>query len=111
MLKRLRKSSGRVSLALVGVAALSACTHEGQTRRDVYASRADCLADWGNREQDCTPATEQRHHGFGYFYGPSYPYHFWGGGPNWMGGSGQGRNVIGIVGRGGFGSSGHSVSG
>jgi len=68
MLKKLRKSSGRVTLVLIGLAGLSGC---GDGRRDVYASREDCLADWGSTPEDCTPATEEKHRSRGYFYGPS----------------------------------------
>ena len=70
MLKKLRKSSGRVTLVLIGVAALSGCGKD--ERRDVYASKEDCLADWGNKPEDCTPATDQRHRSSGFFYGPLY---------------------------------------
>jgi uncharacterized protein YgiB involved in biofilm formation len=72
MLKRIRKSSGRVTLVLIGVSALAGCGKQEEVRRDVYASREDCLADWGNKPQDCTPATEKRHQGGGFFYGPIY---------------------------------------
>jgi uncharacterized protein YgiB involved in biofilm formation len=75
MLTKLRKRSGRVTLVLIGVAALSGCGDGDDTRRDVYATREDCLADWGNRAQDCTPATEDQHRSRGYFYGPSYTHH------------------------------------
>lgn len=67
MLRKLRKSSSRVTLVLIGLAGLSGC---GEARRDVYASREDCLADWGNQPQDCVPATEARHASRGFFYGP-----------------------------------------
>lgn len=69
-----RKSSARVTLVLVGVAALSGCSREPQARRDVYASKEDCLADWANKPEDCTPATDRpRHSGGGFFfYGPMY---------------------------------------
>jgi uncharacterized protein YgiB involved in biofilm formation len=117
-LGKLRKSSTRVTLVLIGVAALSGCG-EGDQRRDVYASREDCLADWGNKPEDCTPATERRHSGRGYFYGPSYAYRSASSGSVWNRGSsssphssGSSRS-IGSSGasRGGFGSSGHSASG
>jgi uncharacterized protein YgiB involved in biofilm formation len=72
MLKRIRKSSTRVTLVLIGLAGLAGCGDDD--RRDVYASREDCLADWGNKPEDCTPATESRHANRGYFYGPSYRY-------------------------------------
>ncbi|QJR16430.1 hypothetical protein [Usitatibacter palustris] len=68
MLKKLRKSSSRVTLVLIGVAAISGCAE----KRDVYASREDCLADWGNTPADCTPATGSGHAGRGFYYGPSY---------------------------------------
>jgi hypothetical protein len=69
MLRKIRKSSSRVTLVLIGLAGLAGCADD---RRDVYASREDCLADWGTKPEDCTPATEPRHSGRGYFYGPSY---------------------------------------
>lgn len=72
MLKKLRKSSGHVTLVLIGLSAIAGCGKSEETRRDVYASREDCLADWGNKPQECTPATEKRHQGGGMFYGPLY---------------------------------------
>jgi uncharacterized protein YgiB involved in biofilm formation len=110
MLRKLRKSSGRVTLVLIGVAALSGCG-EDDKRRDVYASREDCLADWGNKAQDCTPATDSRHRSSGYFYGPSYGYRSSGSGSSWTGGSRSLGNVSSGVSRGGFGSSAHSSGG
>lgn len=112
----MRKSSGHVTLVLIGVAALAGCG-ESQ-RRDVYKSQADCLADWGNTPQDCTPATETQHRGLGYYYGPSYGYHGswwgWGHGSSWSS-STRGSRGIGSVSshvtRGGFGSSAHSSGG
>ncbi len=71
MLKKLRRSSSCVTLVLIGAATLAGC---GSDRRDVYASQADCLADWGNTPQDCTPATDQRHASRGFWYGPSHSY-------------------------------------
>lgn len=125
MLKRLRKSSGRVTLVLIGLASLGGCSGEGESRRDVYASREDCLADWGNKPEDCTPATHPRHSssssGSHYFYGPSYASR---GGGSWGSDAGPARSgsralssVTGSHGgssgtsRGGFGSTGHSSSG
>jgi uncharacterized protein YgiB involved in biofilm formation len=114
MLKKLRRSSGRVTLVLIGVAALSACGSEDDHRRDVYASREDCLADWGNKPQDCSPATEPRHAGSGYWYGPAYPYRSSSSGSTWTSGT-RGARSIGSsssgVSRGGFGSSAHSSGG
>lgn len=112
MLKKLRKSSGRVTLVLIGLSALTGCG-EDDTRRDVYASREDCLADWGNKPQDCTPATEQRHRSAGYFYGPLYAFRSRGSGAAWTGGKAGSRSIgtstpSRSVSRGGFGSSGRS---
>ena len=113
MLRKLRKSSGRVTLVLIGVAALSACSGEDDHRRDVYATREDCLADWAHKPQDCTPATEPRHAGSGYWYGPAYPYRSSSSGSSWMSGSRGTSRSIGSSGvsRGGFGSSAHSSGG
>jgi uncharacterized protein YgiB involved in biofilm formation len=115
MLKKLRKSSTRVTLVLIGCAALGGCSEDDQ-RRDVYATREDCLADWGNKPADCTPASEARHHGTGYWYGPSYGYRSGSSGSTWTSGarSSSGRSIgssSSSVSRGGFGSSGRSSSG
>lgn len=119
MLKKLRKSSSRVTLVLIGVAGLAGCGEE--QRRDVYASREDCLADWGNKPEDCTPASEPRHSGRGYFYGPSHATRSsgssWGRssstGSSSSRSSSSGRSIGssgGSSSRGGFGSSGRSSS-
>jgi len=109
MLKRIRKSSSQITLVLVGAAALgaglSACSRE-EVRRDVYASKTDCLADWGNTPRDCEPAYD-RPTGNGaitHYYGR--PYTYTGSSP-----SHSGRTIgSSTVSRGGFGSSGHSSS-
>ena len=62
MLKRVRRSSGRVTLVLIGAAALTATLSgcaKNEVRRDVYASKQDCLADWGHTPADCTPAYDR----------------------------------------------------
>ena len=118
MLKRLRKSSSHVTLVLIGlagVAALSGCSKE-ETRRDVYASKEDCLADWGNSPKDCEPAHDRPTGTAGrtHYYGPAYM-HFGGSGAN----SAAARSSRAMsstpsrttVSRSGFGSSGHSASG
>ena len=107
MLKKLRKSSSRVTLVLIGVAALGGCGGD-DSRRDVYASREDCLADWGNRAQDCTPATEDKHRGRGYFYGPTYAHTSGTSGTSWNRSTGTSRSLGSTssgTSRGGFGSS------
>ena len=43
---------------LCNIDLLGGCGKE-EVRRDVYKSREDCLADWGNKPEDCTPATEK----------------------------------------------------
>jgi hypothetical protein len=122
MLKKLRKSSSRVTLVLIGVAALSACGKD--ERRDVYATKQDCLADWANKPEDCTPATDERHRGSGFFYGPLYAASLLagrGGAPGWNSDA-RGSRAIGSTStnptgagggsiRGGFGSSGRSSAG
>jgi uncharacterized protein YgiB involved in biofilm formation len=128
MLRKLRKSSGRMTLVLVGISVLAACGKNEEMRRDVYASKEDCLADWGNKPEDCTPSTEKRHQGGGFFLGPLYAMSAMnamrgGSGSAWtannaarpgsraIGSSSAGspaRSGGGSVSRGGFGSSGHS---
>jgi len=114
MLRKLRKSSGRVTLVLIGLASLTGCGDDDQ-RRDVYASQKDCLADWNNKAEDCTPATDSRHAGRGYFYGPSYGYRSSGSGSTWTNrSSSSGSRSIGSsssTSRGGFGSSSRSSGG
>ena len=119
MLRKIRKSSSRVTLVLIGLAGLAGC---GDERRDLYASREDCLADWGNKPEDCTPATEPRHAGRGYFYGPHYVHRSSGSGWSWgRSSSSSSRSSTssssrsssswgssGSTSRGGFGSSGRS---
>lgn len=117
MLKKLRKSSGTVTLVLIGVAGLAGC---GEERRDVYASREDCLADWGNKAEDCTPSSDPKHAGRGFFYGPIYTGGSAFSGSDWSGSSRtfSSRSSSRSIGststgssRGGFGSSSSSSSG
>jgi len=106
------KSSARVTLVLLGVAALSGCGRANEERRDIYSSREDCLADWANRPEDCQPATDPAHASHGWFYGPTYFFHPGSGGalrdtvrPHTIG------HTEGHVSRGGFGSFGRSSGG
>jgi uncharacterized protein YgiB involved in biofilm formation len=113
MLRKLRKSSSRVTLVLIGLGALSGCGDgEDDVRKDVYKTREDCLADWANKPEDCKPATDPRHAAGGFWYGPAYPYRSSGSGSTW---TSAGRHSVGSVtsgvSRGGFGSSGLSSSG
>jgi uncharacterized protein YgiB involved in biofilm formation len=128
MLRKLRRSSGRMTLVLVGLSVLAACGKNEEMRRDVYASREDCLADWGNKPEDCTPSTEKRHQGGGFFLGPLYAMTAMnamrgGSGSAWTANNAArpGSRAVGSasaparssgssgsISRGGFGSSGHS---
>lgn len=105
-----RKSSRSITLVLIGVAALAGCSED---KRDMYATREDCLADWGNKPEDCAPATPGRSSGV--YYGPSYRVPWWGG---WHGSSSASRASHALssvpshsVARGGFGSSAHASGG
>jgi hypothetical protein len=117
------KKSSRVTLVLIGLAALGGC---GGQKQDVYATREDCLADWGNKPDDCKPSTNPKHSGLGYFVGPLVAHSLWGRGfSGWSGdgasgGSSSSRSSFGSsssgsrsssVSRGGFGSSSRSSGG
>jgi uncharacterized protein YgiB involved in biofilm formation len=114
MLKRLRKSSSRVTLVLIGLAGLGALTgcEKEEMRRDVYASKEDCLADWGNSPKECEPAYD-RPTGNGartHYYGPAY-IHSGSSSPSSSASRSSRAMGSSSVSRGGFGSSGHSASG
>ena len=72
---RTRKSSVRITLVLIGAAGLGACdpSPRGDLRRDMYASLADCQADW-DRAERCEPVEERTSSGMGgtRYYGPRY---------------------------------------
>lgn len=102
------------------MAALAGCSREeDRIRRDTYASRADCLADWGNQPEDCTAAGDPALASRGMFWGPYYVRPWYSGLGSWTGGhtsshsiasSGSGSSSSGSVSRGGFGSTGSSHS-
>lgn len=108
-----RKSSSRVSLVLIGAAAIAGLAGCGkdQTRRDVYANKEDCLADWGNDPKDCEPAYDHpsSRGASTSYYGRPYPYYGGRASPS-RSGKTIGSSSSGVS-RGGFGSSGHSASG
>ncbi len=114
MLKRTRKRSAQITLVLLGAAALAACEDQGQ-RRDVYASKKDCVQDWGDetkceRAPDGAVTNARSHTGGGYFWGPRYfgsGYHSSGTSSTALSPSHSGTRAIGShsVSRGGFGSS------
>lgn len=121
MLKKVRKSSSHITLVLIGAAAVSAglsgCSKENpsEMRRDVYASKEDCLADWGQTPADCEPAYERRtgNAATTHYYGRPYSYSGAGSsGGATMSPSRSGKTIgSSTVSRGGFGGSGHSASG
>jgi hypothetical protein len=112
MRNRPRKSSAHVTLVLLGAAALAGCGSStepsGGFRRDLYSSKEDCVADWGDpRDCESGPAQSSGGHSRGIWYGPTYH----GGAPP-GGSTGLGRRSIGSesISRGGFGASGHAHS-
>ena len=99
-----RRSTGKITLVLIGTAALGACGDDGMLRRDVYSSLEDCRADW-DRAERCEPAGQGGTSGTsGRFYGPYYRVPS---GDSSGLGSRPGSRAIGAinVARGGFGSS------
>jgi hypothetical protein len=112
------RRSSKVTLVLIGLGALAGCGEE--KRQDVYASREDCLADWGKKPEDCKPSTDPRHSGRGYYMGPlvAVPGLLGRGFSSWSGSSATSSRSIGSsssgsrsVSRGGFGSSSRSSGG
>jgi hypothetical protein len=99
MSRRPRKSSTCVTLVLIGTAALAGCSDSSTSgRRAQYATKEECLADWGDpadcERQETTGSNGARTHYYGHYGGTT------GGG---YGGyaSGAGREGT---------SSGHSIS-
>jgi uncharacterized protein YgiB involved in biofilm formation len=112
-----RKSSRNITLVIIGMAALAGCSEE---KRDMYASREDCLADWGNKPEDCVPANPGAPGNSaprsGIWYGPSYSTPWWRSSGSHFSSSSHGSHAVSSVSshsvtRGGFGSTGHSSSG
>jgi uncharacterized protein YgiB involved in biofilm formation len=107
MAHRPRKSSACVTLVLIGAAALSGCDDSPSTsRRGAYASREECLADWGD-PKECEQQEARRSDGSrsGYYWGP-------GSGSRSSGSSSRSSSSSGghSISRGGFGSHGSSAS-
>ena len=71
---------GTFTLVLIGASALTACGQSSPPgadtlRRDVYASKADCMADWGADPAKCEPRkTGSGSSSYTHYYGPGY-YH------------------------------------
>ncbi len=113
MPRRPRKSSACVTLVLIGAAALSACGDAPSTnRRAAYATREECLADWGDpkdcEEQAAQGAARSRSYGPSTSTWHSYSSgHYGSGGGSSRSGSSSGGHSIS---HGGFGSHGSSAS-
>lgn len=64
-----RRSTLQITLALIGLVALTAC---GDKKRNVYRSKQDCVEDWGDGKGcEEAPAGSAHYHG-GYWYGPRW---------------------------------------
>jgi len=107
----MRKSS-RVTLVLIGIAALAGCSRAPDQNRQVYATREDCLSDWGNKPSDCQPATEPTHAAQHYWYGPILPSYY--GSSGWSSarslGTTSASGTSSTITRSGFGSTARSSS-
>jgi uncharacterized protein YgiB involved in biofilm formation len=71
------KKSRKIALTLIASACImtTACSSNQKTKRDVYASKDDCVKDWGSDECEQS-ATGSRYHGPHYFYAGSRPWYF-----------------------------------
>lgn len=72
--RRPRKSSTCVTLVLIGTAALAGCSDSSTSgRRTQYATKEECLADWGDpaecERQEATNGNGTRTHYFGHYGG------------------------------------------
>ena len=71
-----RRSSSSVTLVLIGASALAGCGQQSSEtlRRDLYASQADCMQDWGSDPAKCEPTKQTGRSGSSYnhYYGPAY---------------------------------------
>lgn len=72
-----RRSSSSITLVLIGAASLSGCgdsdVGDPTMRRDLYASRADCVQDWGDDAAKCEPTrSSSTRTGSSHYWGPAY---------------------------------------
>ena len=71
MARRPRKSSACVTLVLLGAAAFSGCTDTPSTsRRAAYATKEECLADWGD-PKECEQQEARSGGSRSFFWGPA----------------------------------------
>ncbi len=108
-----RRSPVSISLVLIGSATLYGCSGDDPSRQDVYKTRADCQADWGQDAGKCQPARSGAHSHSGYYYGPAYSSRSMGSGGTDMPRANSRAIASTSVSRGGMGSSAssHSSSG
>lgn len=105
MARRPRKSSACVTLVLIGAAALSGCgDSSAPNRRAQYATKEECLADWGD-PKECEQQQARTSSGSHFFWGPSGGYGGYGS-RSYGSGSSAGHSIS----HGGFGSHGSSSS-
>lgn len=109
-----RKSSACVTLVLIGAAALAGCGDTTPSRRAAYASKEECLADWGDaKECEEKPRTSSGTRSWGPSAGA---WHGYSSGRSSSSGSSPSRSSgsrsssSSSVARGGFGSHGSSAS-
>ncbi len=70
-----RRSSTSVTLVLIGTSTLAGCGQQAPDtlRRDVYASQADCMQDWGADPAKCEARqTSRSGSSYTHYYGPGY---------------------------------------
>jgi len=73
-----RRSSSSITLVLISATAISSCEQSSApdtVSRDLYASKADCMQDWGADPAKCEPArtgSSTRTTTGTHFYGPAY---------------------------------------
>ena len=108
MSERPRKSSACVTLVLIGAAALAGCSDTPGNRRAAYATKEECLADWGDpkdcEQRDTGPTGSSAH-----YWGPSTgSWHSYSSGRSISSSSSSSSSHS--ISRGGFGSHGSSSS-
>ena len=116
MSRRPRKSSTCVTLVLIGAAAVSGCSDPPPTsRKAAYASKQECLADWGD-DKECDEQVAPRtgtSSGSHIYWGPSGrspSRNFGSSGSSSSSSRGSSSSSSHSTSRGGFGSHGSSAS-
>ncbi len=121
-----RRSSSSITLVLISATAISSCgqsSNPDTLRRDMYASKADCMQDWGADPAKCEPTQKSgsgtsTRTGSSNYFGPAYSHGSYGSSSRSTYGDGStsearpGSKAIGTthVSRGSVGSSSHASS-